>query len=49
MARNTEKGRKWEMHTVEPGIWRENWKAGKMRKTHCKMWNKARNTEKCGK
>ena len=24
MARNTEKGGKCEMHTVEPGVWLEN-------------------------
>ena len=27
----TEKREKWEMHTVRPGIWRENWKSRKMR------------------
>ena len=29
----TEKPEKWEMHTVEPGIWRENLKSRKMRIT----------------
>jgi hypothetical protein len=24
MARNTEKGGKYEMHTLEPGVWLEN-------------------------
>ena len=33
MARNTEKGGKWEMHTVGPGIWREIDNFGKW-KTH---------------
>ena len=28
-----EQREKWEMHTVEPGIWQENWKSGKMRIT----------------
>ena len=27
----TEKREKWEMHTVGPGIWRENWKSWKMK------------------
>ena len=31
---NTEKREKWEMHTVEPGIWQENLKSRKMRNTH---------------
>jgi hypothetical protein len=26
----TEKREKWEMHTVEPEIWRENWNSRKM-------------------
>ena len=26
----TEKHEKWEMHTVGPGIWQENWKSQKM-------------------
>jgi hypothetical protein len=26
MERNTEKLGKWEMHTVKPEIWQENWK-----------------------
>ena len=29
----TEKREKWEMHTVVPEIWRENWKSRKMRIT----------------
>jgi hypothetical protein len=44
----TAKGEKWEMHTVEPGIWQENWKSRKMRNTHFRTWNKARKTEKVG-
>jgi len=46
ITRNTEKGEKWEMHTVELGVWQGNWKSWKMRNTHCMMWNMARNTEK---
>ena len=30
----TEKREKGEMHTVGPGIWRENLKSRKMRNTH---------------
>ena len=45
-ARNTEKGGKWEMHTVGPGIWRENGKILQMKNTHCRTWNMARNTQK---
>jgi len=26
MARNTKKHGKWEMNTVGPGVWHENWK-----------------------
>ena len=37
------------MHTVGPGIWRENWKSRKMRNTHFRTWNMARKTEKGGK
>ena len=37
------------MHTVGPGIWRENRKMWKMRQKHCLTWNLARNTEKVGK
>ena len=35
----TAKREKWEMHTVEPGIWREKWKSRKMRNTHSRTWN----------
>jgi hypothetical protein len=42
----TEKSEKWLMHTVGPGIWRENWKSWKMRNTHFRMWYMARKTEK---
>ena len=42
----TKKREKWEMHTVGPGIGRENWKSRKMRKTHFRTWNMARTTEK---
>jgi hypothetical protein len=44
-----EKREKWEMHTVGPGIWRENWKSRKMRNMHFRSWNMARKTEKGGK
>ena len=30
------------MHTVGPGIWRENGKTWKMRNAHCRLWNMAR-------
>ena len=45
----TEKREKWEMHSVGPGIWQENWKSRKMRNTHFRTWNMARKTEKGGK
>jgi hypothetical protein len=45
----TEKLEKWEMHTVGPGICRENWKSRKMRNTHFRTWYKARKSEKGGK
>ena len=45
MVRNTENGRKWEMHTVGTGIWQENWKTCKMRHKHCINWNMSRNTD----
>ena len=45
----TEKREKWEMHTVGPGIWRENWKSRKIRNTHFRTWNMARKTEKSWK
>ena len=44
-----EKFEKWEMHTVGPGIWRENWKSRKMRNTHFRTGNMARKTEKVWK
>ena len=44
----TEKREKWEMHTVGPGIWRENWKSRKMKHTHVNRWNMATKTEKVG-
>ena len=40
MARNTEKGGKWEMHTVGPGLWQEIDNFGKW-ETHtvgCEIW-----------
>ena len=37
------------MHTVGPGICRENWKSRKMRNTHIRTWNMARKNEKGGK
>ena len=46
--RITEKLEKWEMHTVGPGIWRENWKSQNMRNTNLRTWNMARKTEKVG-
>ena len=45
MARKTEKGWKWEMHTLGTGMWHENWKSWKMRNTHSKKWNMLRNTK----
>jgi hypothetical protein len=44
-----EKREKWEVHTIGPGIWRENWKSRKIRNTHFRTWNMARKTEKDGK
>ena len=48
MARNTEKGGKWEMHTVGPGIWREIDNFGKW-KTHTEgreiWWEKLKKGE----
>ena len=41
-----EKSGKWEMHSVGPGVWPENWKSWKMRNTNCRKWNMERNTEK---
>ena len=35
--------------TIEPGIWRENWKSWKRRNTHSRMWNMTRKIEKSGK
>ena len=49
MTKITEKCEKWEMHTVGPGIWRENWKSRKMKNTHFRTWNMARKPEKGGK
>ena len=43
-----EKREKWDMHTVGPGIWRENWKLRKMINTHFRTLNMARKTEKGG-
>ena len=42
----TEKREKWEMHTVWPGIWRDNWKTRKIRITIFRQWNMTRNIEK---
>ena len=42
----TEKREKWEMHTVGPRIWCENWKSQKMRNSHFRTWKMARKTEK---
>ena len=36
------------MHTVGPGIWRENLKSRKMRNTHFRTGKMARKTEKGG-
>ena len=43
IARKTEKRGKGEMLALVPGIWQENWKAWKMRKTHCMRWNIGKN------
>jgi len=45
----TEKPEKWQMHTVGPGIWQENWKSRKMINTHFRTWNMARKTEQVWK
>ena len=37
------------LHTVGPGIWRENWKMRKMRNSNCKSLHMVRNTEKHAK
>ena len=44
----SEKREKWEMHTVGPGIWQENWNSRKIRDAHFWTWNMARKTEKVG-
>jgi hypothetical protein len=44
-----EKREIWEMHTVGPRMWRENWKSRKMRNTHFRTRNMAKKTEKGGK
>ena len=38
------KREKWEMHTVWAELWQENWPTRKMRHSHAKTWNMARNT-----
>ena len=51
MARNAEKFGKWEMLTVGPGIWRENWKKhGKweMHNVGSEIWRKHWKTWKMG-
>ena len=45
----TEKREKWEIHSIGPRTWWENWKSRKMRNTHFRTWNEARKTEKGGK
>ena len=35
--KNTQKRGKWEMHTVVPGVRRENRKSWKMRNKNCRM------------
>ena len=42
----TDKHEKLEMHTLGPGIWRENLKSQNMRNTHFRRRNMARKTEK---
>ena len=37
------------MNNVGPGLWQENWPTKKMRNSHGKTWNMARNTEKRAK
>ena len=49
MEKNTKKRGELEIHTVEPGVWRENRKSRKMRNSQCRTWNKARNSEKTEK
>ena len=48
----TEKREKWEMHTVRPGIWRENWKSWKMKNFQLTTWKMTKSlknvkNEKC--
>ena len=40
MARNSQKHGKWKMYTVGPGVCREIWTSWKMRKRHCRIWNR---------
>ena len=46
MARKLKKCGKWDTHTVGPVIGQENWETRKMRISHGRTWNMARNTEK---
>jgi hypothetical protein len=41
MARNTENCGKGKMHSVGPGVWRENLKSWKMRHKNSLTWNSA--------
>ena len=41
----TGKPKKLETQRIGPGIWRETLKNWKMRNTHCRTWNMARNKE----
>jgi len=48
----TEKRKKWDMHTLGPGIWRENWTWLKMRNIHLTTWKMTKSlknmkNEKC--
>ena len=45
MARSNEIRGKREMHTVGPGIWRENRYTWKMKHKNFMTWKMARNTE----
>ena len=47
----TEKRRKWDTNTVEPGIWqkKKNGQGKKMINSHGRTWNMASNTEKRAK
>ena len=46
MSKTSVKQEKWEMHTLDPRLWRVYRKPWKVRNRHCRIWNMTRNTEK---